>query len=447
FIGQINRHKNQRAAHFQPHGSHRGQRCTFPIIDTCSRKFLTRTASGYSSAGRGYRVGRPPAAHHHRTLHLNQPNSQSSSAASTPGPSGDNSGWVSRTDRHRQLINANVYEQKSQSRAKAIEETRQKKLKDRKNKEKSRFNSYLQQQIQTAEGVDADPNNNEITIEGIRFSVQNGGKKLIRQTGEQRRSTVNDMADISHHVLGTPSSTPKFAVVAGVRFHRTKTGNLVVNRVVRSHRYGSDHSLHAKLTQRSRSGAVTKLDEPCRVFSSTGSCPKGPSCRYVHDPNKVAVCKDFLKDGKCSNGDYCDLSHDLSPERVPDCVHYAKGNCSKIDCPYTHSSAPPSAPVCRAFGFRGYCIKGAYCPERHVFECPDFSNTGLCRNKNCKLPHRERASVLRNQAKQDEAMEDVSSDEDDPVGSDDVDSDDLAGYLEADSDDSDFENAKDFIPL
>lgn len=55
--------------------------------------------------------------------------------------------------------------------------------------------------------------------------------------------------------------------------------------------------------------------------------------------------------------------------------------------------------------------------------------------------------MLRNQAKQDEAMEDVSSDEDDPVGSDDVDSDDLAGYLDADSDDSDFENAKDFIPL
>lgn len=50
-------------------------------------------------------------------------------------------------------------------------------------------------------------------------------------------------------------------------------------------------------------------------------------------------------------------------------------------------------------------------------------------------------------AKADSAMdEDISSDEE-PIDSDDVDSDDLAKYIEAESDDSDFENAKDFIPL
>lgn len=177
-----------------------------------------------------------------------------------------------------------------------------------------------------------------------------------------------------------------------------------------------------------------------------GSCPKGPSCRYQHDPNKVAICKDFLKDGNCPNGENCDLSHEMTPERVPNCLHYAKGNCAKPDCPFTHSIAPPSALVCEQFGYYGYCDKGGDCTERHVFECPSFSNTGRCNIKGCKLPHRERASVLRNQVRQDESMEDVSSDEE-PVDSDDVDSDEVAEFIDADSDESDSENTKDFIPL
>lgn len=154
----------------------------------------------------------------------------------------------------------------------------------------------------------------------------------------------------------------------------------------------------------------------------------------------------MLKDGKCARGDSCDLSHDMTPERVPNCLHYAKGHCTKFDCPYTHSKASPGAPVCRAFGLRGFCEKGADCDERHVFECPDFSNTGRCKTVGCKLLHRERASVLRNQAKADDAMEDVSSDEDE-ADSDDVDSDEVAEFIEADSDASDFEDTKDFIPL
>lgn len=284
--------------------------------------------------------------------------------------------------------------------------------------------------------------------------------------------------------------TPKSTVIAGVKFHRTKTGNLVAQRIVKDQRYVYSRSASAVLTSNSRSGAVKKLDQRCKIFSTTGncllflqfsrlrrrihppqldriggmevgtltsrmfsvlgSCPKGPACRYIHDPNKVALCKDFMKDGKCPNGEACDLSHELTPERVPNCLHYAKGQCSRPDCPFTHSKASPSAPVCEAFGFCGYCDKGAECTNRHVFECPNFSNTGSCNIRGCKLLHRERASVLRNQAKQrDEAEnkdEDVSSD-DESVDSDDVDSDEVAEFLEADSDDSDFENPKDFLPL
>lgn len=103
--------------------------------------------------------------------------------------------------------------------------------------------------------------------------------------------------------------------------------------------------------------------------------------------------------------------------------------------------------MCEAFGFCGYCEKGASCTERHVFECPDFSNTGSCKIKGCKLLHRERASVLRAHGKQGQPEGDVSS-EDEADDSDDVDSDEVAELIEAESDDSDLdEKNKDFLPI
>lgn len=132
--------------------------------------------------------------------------------------------------------------------------------------------------------------------------------------------------------------------------------------------------------------------------------------------------------GECLSGDSCDLSHDFTPERTPTCLHFAKGNCSKADCPYTHVRVAANAPVCRAFAIYGYCEKGVECAERHVYECPDFSNTGSCQIKGCKLPHRFKASVIRrNTATQDDnATSDLSSDDDDDaIDSDDVDSDDM----------------------
>ncbi|TQV97218.1 CCCH zinc finger protein [Cordyceps javanica] len=399
--GQINRHKNQQAG-FQPLSSSRG-------YHQQNSRFR-----GSSYRGRGYRVGRPAVVHRHRTLHLNAQPSSSESSPSTPVSSTDNAQWVSRTDRHKQLINASIYQQQAQSRAQAIEETRQRKLTQQKSSERTRFNKFLQQ---SHGGSSRNQEQAEINIANIRFLVREGGKKLVRA------------ADNSSDAPPTPKST----AVAGVRFHRTKTGNLVANRVIKEQR---------------RSGAVKKVDELCKIFSTTGSCRKGPSCRYQHDPNKVAICKDFLKEGRCINGEHCDLSHELTMERVPNCLHFARGNCSNANCQYSHSAAVPSAPVCEDFGYRGYCEKGAECTERHVFECPAFSNTGICKTKGCKLLHRERASVLRNQVRQeeDDTMADISSDEE-PADSDDVDSDEVAEFLEADEDDSDFEHGKDFIPM
>ncbi|KAL6869745.1 hypothetical protein ACO1O0_001074 [Amphichorda felina] len=324
-----------------------------------------------------------------------------------------------------EIINANVFEKQSQSRTAAIEETRKKKEAERRRGEKTRLNEFLRHQQSAASALanaNASTARNEIVIDGIRFQVLDGGKKLARVTGES-----NSLAP-----------TPKNTVIAGVKFYRTKTGNLVVNSVVKDHR---------------RTGAVKKISEPCRIFSTTGNCLSASVYPRLWIPTQtrsgvsVALCKDFLKEGRCAHGDSCDLSHDLTPERVPNCLHYAKGHCAKAECPFTHSKASPGAPVCKAFGFRGYCEKGAECTERHVFECPDFSNTGRCNVKGCKLPHRERASVLRSQQKPDQVMEDLSSDDEDGADSDDVDSDDVAEFIEADSDASDVEDRQDFISL
>ncbi|KAF4512580.1 hypothetical protein G6O67_001700 [Ophiocordyceps sinensis] len=406
--GQINRHKSQQSG-------------TAPSNHPAPyRRNAYRHASApYPRAG--YGGGRPPVAHRHRTLQLSTPRSGSESGAASDGASSGNNNWVSRTDRHRQLINADIYEKEAHNRSKAIEESRQRKIRDQRLGEKARFNAFLRRQANPSNpsvvstNAGAGPGRNQIIIEGMPFRVVDGGKKLVK---------------IMDDIHSAPS-TPKSATIAGVTFYRTKTGNLVANRVVQYH---------------CRSGVVRKKKELCRIFSTTGSCPKGPRCRFQHDPAKVTACRDFLKEGKCADGESCDLSHDLSPQRVPNCVHFAKGNCAKPDCLYTHSQAAPGAPVCEAFGFCGYCEKGASCTERHVFECPDFSNTGSCKIKGCKLLHRERASVLRAHGKQGEPEGDVSS-EDEADDSDDVDSDEVAELIEAESDDSLDEKNKDFLPI
>lgn len=141
------------------------------------------------------------------------------------------------------------------------------------------------------------------------------------------------------------------------------------------------------------------------------------------------MCKDILRHGTCAAGEDCNLSHEPTPSRVPTCLHFLRNACTKPDCPYSHIRIDPAAPVCKDFARLGFCERGAECQERHVSECPDYTNTGVCRNKKCRLPHIDRAGALRKAAaakKDDGEMSfDVSSDEEayDEIDSDDADSD------------------------
>ena len=145
------------------------------------------------------------------------------------------------------------------------------------------------------------------------------------------------------------------------------------------------------------------------------------------------MCKDYLITGKCPAGDSCDLSHEPAPERVPACMHFVRGKCSNPSCRYAHIRVNPSALVCRDFSVLGYCSKGADCTERHVHECPDYANIGICRKTKCHLPHVDRAGqikkhaandLVRNAGSEEEHDSDIVSDDDyEEIDSEDVDSD------------------------
>ena len=117
-------------------------------------------------------------------------------------------------------------------------------------------------------------------------------------------------------------------------------------------------------------------------------------------------------------------------------MHFIRGNCSKSDCRYAHVRVNAGAEICRAFSELGYCSKGTSCEQRHVFECPDYAENGVCHDRKCRLPHVDRAGRLRMQAGGDTSHNENSGDikPDDPMevepdsppaDADDVSSDDL----------------------
>lgn len=282
--GQINRHKSQQSgtAPSNHPAPYRRLFLAHPTnldgADPCVGNAYRHASAPYPRAG--YGGGRPPVAHRHRTLQLSTPRSGSESGAASDGASSGNNNWVSRTDRHRQLINADIYEKEAHNRSKAIEESRQRKIRDQRLGEKARFNAFLRRQANPSNpsvvstNAGAGPGRNQIIIEGMPFRVVDGGKKLVKIMGGspklagsgQTSVGIDNLPDDIH----SAPSTPKSATIAGVTFYRTKTGNLVANRVVQYHWYVPRYWLATSLTASSRSGVVRKKKELCRIFSTTG---------------------------------------------------------------------------------------------------------------------------------------------------------------------------------
>jgi hypothetical protein len=134
-----------------------------------------------------------------------------------------------------------------------------------------------------------------------------------------------------------------------------------------------------------------------------GQCRKGSACHFIHDPSKVAICKEYLAKGSCRKEPYCDLSHESTPHRVPPCSYFLRGNCTNTKCRYAHVTANPHAPICTSFATLGYCEEGADCPNRHEYECPEYASKGSCSTAHCRLPHIDRAGQLRQRKQAAEA--------------------------------------------
>jgi hypothetical protein len=184
---------------------------------------------------------------------------------------------------------------------------------------------------------------------------------------------------------------------------------------------------------------------------------KGQSCRYIHDPDKLALCSQYLKDTCSLSADHCPLSHTPDFHRSPACLHFNRGHCDKDQstCRYTHIKTNPLAPVCRDFALLGYCSKGSNCDRRHVFECPDFNEKGSCpRGSKCKCSHVDTATTARKRIELNNMKkryhDDVDDDDSEEEADETEDSDETESDIESNGmvdDGQRFEDQLDFMHL
>ncbi|KAJ8590784.1 hypothetical protein M405DRAFT_815479 [Rhizopogon salebrosus TDB-379] len=228
----------------------------------------------------------------------------------------------------------------------------------------------------------------DVVIDGVTF--ESSTRSLVRKDLPKPPSAQTKL--------------PSRLIPQQVDFSRTSTGHLIpagraykpkVSSRARQRRprnrnmtLNNTRGPHQRRTKRTK-----YLDKPCPRFTTTGSCSRGLTCMYQHDPTKIAICWNFLH-GNCSNtAETCNLSHDPTPERTPLCVHFANhGRCTRENCPFPHVRVGQRQGVCRDFAVLGYCAKGLDCEMQHVRECPDFAEKGTCSTKGCKLPHVIRAN-------------------------------------------------------
>ena len=433
--GKINQHK-QHQQPSTPNGEHHQ-----------AHHYASRPQRGrerWSPYGRSGRAGHSTP-HQNRTLVLggNQKPSLTPPTGEKPATESKASAETFVSTRRpgmNQLMNANTYEREQKQKQEYVQTPKRQKM-----GREEKVHAVRQTQKASTSG------NREIILDGLRFQLREDGSKLIRVTGKPNSllHPATFGAKLSQADANTAGKeTPRKAKIADVDFYRTKHGNLV--RADAMNRY-FDARRHAP----TRKNSLYDLNRPtqpktkpqCEHFTKhgtlpplqrrlpfhhfwnrrvgksprsaltcfIGTCPFGPSCKFSHDPEKVAICKTFLHSNSC-NSDYCDMSHELTYHRIPACTHFLRGNCTNDACRYPHVYVSPSAPVCRPFATLGFCSKGPECGNRHVFECPDYADRGKCNNAKCPLPHLDRASVMRKAAQRQakigsEDDSDLSSDE------------------------------------
>lgn len=282
--GQINQHKNQQAGLVPPQSSHAPphHRTSVEYHNSNRAGIDGLEDSGYSGSWRHQRGGYPyptrahytKPVHRHRTLVLNGASQQGKAGQPTSGAALDSSpsSWVAKNDRHLQIINSSIYHKEAQARTRAIEQTLRQKQHQRDDLERTKLINHLHRAGDRSAAV---PNQYELTVQGIRFAVTKNGSKLVKIPGASKpRPQVLDVPN-THPFTGDLNSgpTPKMAIVGGVKFYRSKNGNLYRHGIVKAQRYVARSPLNHPLILvcGRQSGAVKKVNVPCRNFSMTGN--------------------------------------------------------------------------------------------------------------------------------------------------------------------------------
>ncbi|KAI4135780.1 MAG: hypothetical protein LQ347_000369 [Umbilicaria vellea] len=200
------------------------------------------------------RAGRVmPQGHRNRTLVLSGTTGRATGSDDTTVNKSDEensgqymeqkSGWITKRDRHMQLINSSVFDKESQARSKAIEETRRQKAQQRDQREKLKIKNHLQflnAAEQPAASLSTTPNFmlHKLVINGVQFQVVDGGSKLLRVAGKTIRDTGNTpRLRLNSEFLDAATaarSTPKHAKIGGVTFLRSRNGNLYRSGIVKT---------------------------------------------------------------------------------------------------------------------------------------------------------------------------------------------------------------------
>ncbi|KAG4429156.1 hypothetical protein IFR05_015356 [Cadophora sp. M221] len=129
--------------------------------------------------------------------------------------------WVSKNDRgHRQLINPEVYEKGKGPRIKSMEDLRLQRLKRKDQFERARLERFVKVE-----------KSRQVLVDGGVFRVSKGGQKLQRLSGERVLAPEAGSAP-----------TPKTGYVAGVKFYRSKNGNMYRDASIKIHGYDAIQS-------------------------------------------------------------------------------------------------------------------------------------------------------------------------------------------------------------
>lgn len=182
-----------------------------------------------------------PAPHRHRTLIINNAGGQDGTNSVTALQEAQSPGWVKRHDRHMQLINTAVYDQKTQDRVHAMERTRKQKKMQQGHHEKTLLNDHLRDATgNNSSGQTNGTTVHYITVNNIRFLVAEGGSKLIKTDGASLSlATLRGSLIWEQDESNKLYTTPKRADIGGVTFHRSKRGNLYRAGLIKTLRFGS----------------------------------------------------------------------------------------------------------------------------------------------------------------------------------------------------------------